>query len=45
VHIVQLVEDHLNKAEGNPDCVKYLFKINEGDHKELIAYNEILIYL
>jgi hypothetical protein len=45
VHIVQLVEDHLNKAEGNPDRIKYLCKLNEGDHEELIAYNEILNYL
>jgi hypothetical protein len=45
VHIVQLVEDHLNKAEGNPDHVKYLCKINEGDREELTVYNEILIYL
>jgi hypothetical protein len=45
VHIVQRVKDHLNKAEGNPDCIKYLCKINEGDCEELIAYNEILIYL
>jgi hypothetical protein len=44
VHIVQLVEDHLNKAEENPDRVKYLCKINEGDRKELIGYNEILNY-
>jgi hypothetical protein len=45
VHVVQLVEDHLNKAEGNLDRIEYLCKINEGDHEELIANNEILNYL
>jgi hypothetical protein len=45
VHIVQLVKDHLNKAEGNLDHIKYLCKINEGNREELIAYNEILNYL
>jgi hypothetical protein len=45
LHIVQLLEDHLNKAEGNTDRIKYLCKINEGNCKELLAYNEILNYL
>jgi hypothetical protein len=45
IHIVQIVEDHLNKAEGNPDRIKYLCKINEDNHEELKTYNEILNYL
>jgi hypothetical protein len=45
VQIVQLMDDHLDQIEQHPDRIKFLCKVNEDKHEELIAYNEILIYL
>jgi hypothetical protein len=45
IQIVQLMDDHLEQVEQHPERVKFLCKIREDDHEELIAYNEILTYL